>query len=509
MDATTTFVADASTAKVTAVTVDKPTATVGGDVVRVTATVLDGHDNPVLGASVAFTSNNGAALAASPVFTDDQGRASTTLTHTLAGASVITATGPTNAMDATTTFVADASTAVMTSTIGTDHSAANGSARNTMTFSLRDGQDNPIPSTALTVVVDTGGALVVSTDHTTAANGTVTVEVTSLIAATARVTATAATANKATSTVDTTFVADASTAQIIESHLTFHSPNEEVVANNIDKYMVTATVTDANGNRLRGRLVSFTADNNAQIMPSSVTTDVYGQAHVELKSTKAGRSTVTAFVGKNNVRKSAVFVADRKTAKITARVSTDGSLANNKAKNTVTAMVTDAKNNPISDVAVTFSGGAEIVISKPGHTGADGMVTVDVTSRRAVAHTVSVAMSGQPKTTVSTFFIADKDNVVGIWTRESENHHTFVIKDVYDNPIIGEKVTLRLFGGATWGAGFGPTSIKTTDKDGKVNAYLFTVYNIGTLEATFYPGTGIGEYAKKFQTNYYPNGRAP
>jgi adhesin/invasin len=354
----TTFVANADSAEIAEgnllVTTNGAVAS-GQAQNAVTATVTDTNGNRVPNVVVNFVATNGAEITAS-VTTDAQGVASTTLTNTKAGLSTVTAT--VNGRDSTvdTTFVADVKTAVMTSATVTDNSAANDSTPNSMTFTLRDGRNNPLPGVALTLSAS-DKAKIVSTDHTTDASGTVTVQVTSVKAGMSRVTATAPAAKEATATQNTTFVADVSTAKI--KSLTIPGAVQSVGYN---RRSVEVIVEDINGNPVSNYPVNFEADDpvTATVSPSIYSTNNAGVIEgyaVEMSSRKAGINFVRASTKNNTLQAGVEFRALVKTAR-------ENSFWQQGGPREMKLILRDRYENPLIGVGVEFEASSEIFDAK-------------------------------------------------------------------------------------------------------------------------------------------------
>ncbi|KFC76631.1 Ig-like domain-containing protein, partial [Hafnia alvei] len=99
---------------------------------------------------------------------------------------------------------------------------------------------------------------------------------------------------------------------IVDGALTISVDNAK--ANGTDTNKVQATVTDATGNPVLNTAVSFTADNGATVIKTSVTTDAQGLASTTLTNIKAGITKVTATVNGNSQTVDTTFVADNSTA---------------------------------------------------------------------------------------------------------------------------------------------------------------------------------------------------
>ncbi|MGS7225192.1 Ig-like domain-containing protein, partial [Enterobacter cloacae] len=250
------------------------------------------------------------------------------------------------------------------------------------------------------------GAVITAVIGTTGADGKATAEVTSLTAGSYTVTATV---NGKDTAKDTTFTADGATAEITEANLTINPNNAP--ANGTDKNGVTAIVTDANGNVVPGAVVSFAVTDGATINAVIGTTGEDGKATAEVTSTIAGTYTVTATVNGKDTSKDTTFIADKNTAEITdanLTIAPDGAVADGSAKNGVTAVVTDANGNLVSDAIVMFTvteGAAITTIT--GTTGADGKAIAEVTSTTAGTYTVTASVNNT-NTSANTRFVADK-----------------------------------------------------------------------------------------------------
>lgn len=93
------------------------------------------------------------------------------------------------------------------------------------------------------------------------------------------------------------------------------------------------------------------------------------------------------------------LIADDNTAGITTpgaglTTETDNAVADGTASNTVKAVVTDIRGNPVAGVAVGFSADNGATIAATGTTGADGSVTQSLTSTTAGLSTVTATVNG-------------------------------------------------------------------------------------------------------------------
>ncbi|CAI2031597.1 Ig-like domain-containing protein [Serratia quinivorans] len=189
-------------------------------------------------------------------------------------------------------------------------------------------------------------------------------------------------------TVEVSFVADDSTAVITDANLNVGSG---AVADGTMTNAVTARVTDVNGNPLANQTVTFNVlTEGATITPHEVQTGADGNAGATVTSLTVGTYIVTAEVNGKGASKDTAFVADTDDGDL-AVVNNDA-VANGTATDSVQAKVTDANNNPVSGVDVTFTAckGAKVVTE----TGADDSMAVILTASKN-------ALSGNGKNTVN------------------------------------------------------------------------------------------------------------
>ncbi|MBU9843763.1 Ig-like domain-containing protein [Rahnella ecdela] len=403
LTAKVTFVADGSTAQIAAgdLTVITNDAIANGTARnQVQVKVTDAQGNPLPAQTVSFTATNGATIAAT-ASTDSNGLVIVGLTSLKAGDSLVTATINGSSQAATTTFIADASTAQGTLTVTADGAVANGTAANSVELTLTDANGNSLKNVVATFAVDNGAS--VTDSVTTNASGVAKATLTSLRAGTATVTASA---QGLIQTVPTTFIADAATAQIASGAMTVvtnHAATDGVATNSVQ-----VVVADANGNRLNGQSVSFTADNGATIAASGVS-DGNGEITLPITSITAGDSLVTATINGSSQSVTVSFEADGNTARIAdgALVMVDNdALANGSDTNTVRATVTDATGNPVSGISVSFSATHGATITASGVTDARGEVTATLMSTMAGTSTITATVNGVSQH-VNARFVAD------------------------------------------------------------------------------------------------------
>ncbi|WP_267498477.1 Ig-like domain-containing protein [Citrobacter farmeri] len=243
---------------------------------------------------------------------------------------------------------------------------------------------------------------------------------------------------------------------------------------------------------LAGQVVNFSADNGATIAASG-TTGADGTVTMTLTSTVAGDATVTASINNSSRSVSVTFTADTGTAQIAdgalERVI-NGALANNTAPNSVKATVTDAQGNLLAGQVVNFSADNGATIAASGTTGADGTVTMTLTSLVAGDATVTASINNSSRS-VSVTFTADAGTAQladgalervnnGALANGSEtNSVKAMVTDAQGNLLAGQVVNFSADNGATIAAS------GTTGADGTVTMTLTsTVAGDATVTAS-------------------------
>ncbi|WP_145542188.1 Ig-like domain-containing protein [Yersinia alsatica] len=497
------FIADSGTAEIVSgnltVTVDNATAN-GSDRNAVQVLVTDANGNPVPNEVVSFSVDNG-NLASPSASTGPDGIATMTLTNTVTGTTVVTATVNSSNASANTTFKADATTAEIADTdfIVASGALANNTATNTLSATVKDAGGNVVPNVNVTFAV-TGGAtfaggtqtnLSVTTDN----SGVATARLVSLVAGVHSVTA--AVGTNTTAPQDSTFIADESTAAIAAADFSVASG---AVANNTSTNALSATVKDAGGNTVPNVSVTFVVSGGATFAGGTqtslvVTTNNSGVATAALVSLMAGEHSVTATVGSNiTVPKNSTFIADEATAVIAATDFSvaSGAVANNTSTNALSVTVKDAGGNTVPNVSVTFvvTGGATFAgstqTSLTATTNNSGVVTAELVSLVAGDHPVTAAVGSNITVPKSSTFIADETTAVitetdfsvasgAVANNTSTNALSATVKDGNGNAVPNVSVTFVVTGGATFAGGTQTSLTATTNNSGVATAALVSL----------------------------------
>jgi len=488
------FIADKTTAALDKddLTVDRITAVANGsDKVTYSAIIKDANGNPVSDITVAWAANGGSLAAGSSV-TDANGKASMTLTNTVAQmvqSSARLASG--TAVDApVVSFGADASSGGISQndiTVSKNSATANGTDAVTYTVLVKDANGNPLANQAVEWKTSLGSLSAAT--GTTDATGHATVTLTSVQAAAAQV-AVNLTGKAAVNAPLVTFTADSSSAQIGSNDLTVDKSS--IVGNSSDAATFSAIVKDANGNPVAGQTVSWSTDRGA-LSAATSTTNASGVATIRLTGSVAGSAQVSAEVnGKTAVKAPLVTVTpDSSSAQIgSGDLTADktGAVADGTEKVTYTAFVKDASGNPVPGVAVSWSTGLGTLSAASSTTDSSGNATITLTSKQAGSATVSAKPGSgtQVSATAVTFsadgssaaigsgdLTVDKTSVVA--NNIDKATYTALVKDANGNPVANHTVNWKTSTGTLSGAS------STTGTDGKATIEL---RNIKAEQAT-------------------------
>ena len=468
-----TFVADASTARIGSIVIDPDNSPANGASKNgVAVTVVDANGNPVGGLRVALSaSSNTVEFSSKFTSTNQSGVASATFTDTVAETISVTA-GLDNgsAKSQNSHFVGDAATAVVsTLVINQDGSVANGSAANTATATVLDANNNPVAGAAVVWSADKG-TVRFGTQDTTDANGHVSVTFTDTVAETAQITATLGGSRQ---TEPSKFVADAATA--VPSSLVI-DPNGSV-ADGVTANVATVTVLDAHNNPVSGINVSWSPDTDGtmRFSQTSGATGIDGKMTVRITDTRSRNTYIGVWVNGNYLSEIIEFVADPATAAVSSlTIDKNGSVANGVATNSATATVLDAHNNPVAGATVTWSADKGTVnFGTQGTTDANGQVSVTFTDTVAETAQITATLGGSSQTSPSRFNGDITSAVVSTLTIDTDgsaangstaNVATATVLDANNNPVSGAAVT--------WSADKGTVSFGTqgtTDANGHVS----------------------------------------
>lgn len=494
-----------------------------------TVTVRDANGNPLADRVVSLETTGTNNLLAQPFMpTDMNGVVTATLASTKAetkSITVIVDNGPNemrlvNAVDVD--FFADASTISSTLSSLTASTSSDVLANNvthvTLSVSVRDAHDNPVPGQVIELAsTGTGNTLAQALSATNMA-GVASGMIASTVAEAKLITAKVnpgASEVPITTVVNLNFIADASTIDAALSSAII-SPAFAVAADGTTSTAITVTARDAFGNVVPGQTVAATTTGTDNFLTQPVVqTDVAGQTAAFLATIRAETKVVTCTINPGpdavvvNQTPSLVFIGDE--ANISAALSsvvaapTSSVVADGATVSGMTVIVRDVNGNavPNQPVVLSSTGGGNTLVQPAAMTNAAGLTTGTLASITAEVKTVTATAGAGANSTVlatapSITFIGDAMNldpnlstivatpVAGLVADGvSMTLLTVTARDVNSNIVAGQ--TVQLASNGTGNLLTQPAA--TTDANGIANGSLSsTVAQAKMITATLNPG---------------------
>lgn len=196
------------------------------------------------------------------------------------------------------------------------------------------------------------------------------------------------------------------------SQSTLSASPTSVVANGSSVTVVTATIKNASGGTLSGRVVTLVSTRGAidTIVSMTPTTGSDGKAYFQVRSNTAGSSTFTATTGSTTITETATvsFTAVATTvsaSRSSVSASPSSVVANGSDSSTVTVTVRDASDVLLSGKVVSLTsnrGSTDTITTVTGTTGADGRATFTVKSSTAGTPIFTAVASGTTITQTAT-----------------------------------------------------------------------------------------------------------
>ena len=456
------FRADSFTPKIASLTASR-TAEVKAnekDWSSLRAAVTDANGNTLSNAQVFFVVKGNARTSSPSARTDSDGIATMPLISLTADTSTVTAytefdkTGK----QVSVSFIADEATAQIDSLIASPPSGtkANGTDSAELTATVKDTNGNLLSGTKVYFIL-TGNATLSKASAVTSKEGKAVVTLSSKLAR-ENVIVAVTDFDKKGKQVSVSFIANKSTAKVTGVSAL---PANAVLANGKALSTITAMVLDANNNPVNDVKVIFSVSGKAELNQLAALTDSNGYATVTLTSNAAGRSVVTARtdIVKDGQSASVNFIADIATAKVASLTASPamGVPADGKTVSTLTAVVKDAKDNPVKDVAVTFKATGSVTWGEiTPKTDANGIATAKLTSTVEGSNTVTIT-TGNDKTgkSAKVSFVAGaisaSNSTLQIGNSsilQADGKSTLTItltaKDRYGNKITGANISFKV-----------------------------------------------------------------
>ncbi|HBM2003251.1 TPA: Ig-like domain-containing protein [Escherichia coli] len=401
MQQTVTYVPNVANAEISLAASKDPVIADNNDLTTLTATVADTEGNAIANTEVTFTlpedvranftlSDGGKAI------TDTEGKAKVTLKGTKAGAHTVTASmAGGKSEQLVVNFIADTLTAQVNLNVTENNFIANNIGMTILQATVTDGNGNPLANEAVTftlpadvsasftlgqggsAITDINGKAEVTLSGTKSGTYPVTVSVNNYGVSDAK---------------QVTLIADAGTAKLASLTSVY-----SFVVSTTEGATMTASVTDANGNPVKGIKVNFRGT-SVTLSSTSVETDDQGFAEILVTSTEVGLKTVSASLADKPTEVISRLLnasADVNSATITSLEIPEGQVmvAQDVA---VKAHVNDQFGNPVTHQPVTFSAepSSQMIISQNTvSTNTQGIAEVTMTPERNGSYMVKASLA--------------------------------------------------------------------------------------------------------------------
>ncbi|ENZ4535049.1 Ig-like domain-containing protein [Escherichia coli] len=401
MQQTVTYVPNVANAEISLAASKDPVIADNNDLTTLTATVADTEGNAIANTEVTFTlpedvranftlSDGGKAV------TDANGKAKVTLKGTKAGAHTVTASmAGGKSEQLVVNFIADTLTAQVNLNVTEDNFIANNVGMTRLQATVTDGNGNPLANEAVTFTLPTD----VSASFTLGQGGSAITDINGKAEVTLSGTksgtypVTVSVNNYGVSdTKQVTLIADAGTAKLASLTSVY-----SFVVSTTEGATMTASVTDANGNPVKGIKVNFRGT-SVTLSSTSVETDDQGFAEILVTSTEVGLKTVSASLADKPTEVISRLLnasADVNSATITSLDIPEGQVmvAQDVA---VKAHVNDQFGNPVTHQPVTFSAepSSQMIISQNTvSTNTQGIAEVTMTPERNGSYMVKASLA--------------------------------------------------------------------------------------------------------------------
>jgi Invasin, domain 3/Bacterial Ig-like domain (group 1)/Calcineurin-like phosphoesterase len=370
------------------------TAGVGSS--TITVTVKDAGNHGLAGIAVQLSATgNGNTITQPVALTDANGVATGTLTSTVAGQKVVSATASGTAITKTATVTVNANpvSASLSTVAAAPTSIPLVTGTSTITVTVKNGSGQPVSGVPVVLAATGTGNTLVQPASVTNASGVATGTLSSNVAEAKTVSATAnGIALSQTAAVTVT------PGGVSAGQSTLGASPSSIAAGS-GTSTITVTAKDAAGNPISGATVvlAATGTGNTLVQPLSVT-DGSGVATGTLSSTVAEAKTLSATA--NGVALTQTATVTVTAGSVSASQSTLGAspstIEAGNGTSTITVTARDASGNPISGATVVLAatGTGNTLVQPASTTNASGVATGTLSSTVAESKTVSATISG-------------------------------------------------------------------------------------------------------------------
>lgn len=444
-DGTVLFTAGAPFAGNSTITGTGPVVANGSSTSAITVTLLDANNNPVPGQTPTFTATDSGATNSYGAcsVTNASGVSTCTLSSLRAESKLLSIATPVVKSDGSVNFTAGAPVAANSNISGTGPVVANGSATSTISITLRDLNNNPVPGQTPTfTATDTGTNNAYGVCSASDASGLSNCTLSSFTAET-KTLSIATPVSKA----DGTVIFTAGAAVAANSTITGTGP---VVANGSATSTVTITLRDISNNPVSGIVPTFSATDTGagNTYQACSATNASGVSTCTMRSTKSETKTLSIVTPVSKADGTVVFTAGPAVAANSGITGTGPVVADGSAISTITVNLRDTNNNPVSGQTPTFTAtntGSTNVYGACTSSDSSGNSTCTLKSTRAQTKTLSIATpvskSGGTVQFVAGAASAATSQITGTTPVSADGVSTsfisITILDAFSNPISG------------------------------------------------------------------------
>lgn len=366
------------------------------------ALVTDGNGQPMANTSVTWSisgSSTATLSSAATVTTNAQGVANVTFKDSVAETVTIVANAGGKSGSSSAIFTQTAATNILVS-VQQNNATADGTSTNTVVAKVTDSSGQAVANTAVTWSV--GGSAKATSPVTvnTNASGEATLSVSDSVAESVTV---SASANGAQGQATVTFVPTVSSVFVAVTA-------NNALADGSSVNTFRATVTSPSGQPVANTSVTWSLSSGTASGTSSLnaTTDASGNAVLSVTDTVAETVTATAKAGNIQGQATATFnPASVEVSAVTVTMPTNNQIADGSATNQAQALVTDANNQPLANVALvwTITGSATASATTPLSvtTNSNGIATLNLTDTVVESVTVTATAGGKRGQDTATF----------------------------------------------------------------------------------------------------------
>jgi adhesin/invasin len=387
---TTVTVLAAASASLSTVEAAPASIATGTGSAAITVTVRDANGDPISGSSVELAATGAGNTLSAPGLTDANGVLTGTLSSTVAGEKVVSATASGTAITqtASVTVTAEVADAGQSTVVAVPNSITVGTGSAAITVTAQDAHGNRVAGATVELAA-TGNGNTLSAPGPTDANGVYTGTLSSTAAGDKVVSATVG----GTAITQTALVSVLAFSPSLSTVAAAPSTIEAGTAS----ATITVTVRNGSGDPVSGVSVALAATGAGNVLSAPGLTDVNGVYTGSVSSTVVGAKVVSATADGTGIAQTAsvTVTAGPLDAGQSTVAAAPSSITAGSGSSTITVTAKDAHGNPVPDATVQLAAtGSGNTLSAPALTNANGVYTGSLSSTTAGEKVVSATAAG-------------------------------------------------------------------------------------------------------------------